>query len=178
MKVCRVCNQEKELTEFYKDKYTPDGLTRSCKECNKSNSKTYKDAHKEQEAARMQKYQQEHRDELLDYARKYREENAEAYRAMRKASRIKNKATNDAFELDRKLNHPEKNQARWAVKQALKTGKLIKGPCAICGTTENIEAHHWSYAKENWLNVIWWCQPHHMRFHGEERRLKKITSAS
>lgn len=44
------------------------------------------------------------------------------------------------------------------VKYALKTGKLIKGVCEVCGTPE-VHAHHDDYAKP--LDVRWLCVKHH-----------------
>lgn len=44
MKVCTNCNIEKDLIDFAKDKYNPDGLTYRCKSCrNKSYNKYYYD---------------------------------------------------------------------------------------------------------------------------------------
>ena len=34
-KICRICKQEKDISEFYKDTKAPDGHTRECKECRK-----------------------------------------------------------------------------------------------------------------------------------------------
>ena len=42
----------------------------------------------------------------------------------------------------------------------IKRGKVTRGPCAICGTVENIEAHHANYSKP--LEVVWLCRGHHV----------------
>jgi len=41
MKICPRCKQEKELSEFAKDKYNPDGLTIRCKKCRNLHYNTY-----------------------------------------------------------------------------------------------------------------------------------------
>lgn len=40
-----------------------------------------------------------------------------------------------------------------------KRGVLIPEPCAICGTTDQIEMHHEDYSKP--LDVVWLCRAHH-----------------
>ena len=41
MKVCTKCKEEKELTEFYKNKISIDGLRTDCKNCNNNFKKEY-----------------------------------------------------------------------------------------------------------------------------------------
>lgn len=59
-------------------------------------------------------------------------------------------------------------RAHWAVKGALKRGKLQRGPCEICGVTHGqdgviIDGHHDDYAAP--LAVTWLCRVHHMEMH-------------
>ena len=55
-------------------------------------------------------------------------------------------------------------RARGAVGYAKKLGRLVPGPCVVCGTTEGVEAHHHlGYAREHWLDVEWRCRVHHRR---------------
>jgi hypothetical protein len=60
----------------------------------------------------------------------------------------------------------EKNKARLMVRNAVKAGKLIKGPCEVCGTTNDVHGHHDDYAKP--LDVRWLCNFHHGKHHAEE----------
>ena len=39
-------------------------------------------------------------------------------------------------------------------------GRIVKGPCAICGTTQKIEGHHENYSKP--YDVVWLCRSHHI----------------
>lgn len=59
--------------------------------------------------------------------------------------------------------NPEKQRAYSAVKQALKTGALKKGPCADCGSPHRIHAHHEDYSKP--LEVVWLCYLCHAARH-------------
>lgn len=52
----------------------------------------------------------------------------------------------------------KQHRARNAVHHALKTGKLVKGKCGVCGA-EKVEAHHDDYDKP--MEVRWVCSLHH-----------------
>ena len=58
--------------------------------------------------------------------------------------------------------NPEKNKARQKVSYALKSGKLTKAPCVICGS-EKAHAHHDNYDRP--LDVTWLCAVHHKERH-------------
>jgi len=68
---------------------------------------------------------------------------------------------------ERQRRHFEKNPVRAAAmkiyKYAIRHGQLVRGPCAVCGTTEGIDGHHTDYTKP--LNVVWLCKPHHREEH-------------
>jgi hypothetical protein len=48
------------------------------------------------------------------------------------------------------------------VKYAVKTGKLIKTPCQVCGELK-VEGHHPDYSRP--LDVVWLCRKHHNEIH-------------
>jgi len=56
----------------------------------------------------------------------------------------------------------QKIQAKWKAQYAIKTGKLKKQPCEVCGN-KKAEKHHEDYSKP--LEVKWLCHKHHMEFH-------------
>ena len=60
-----------------------------------------------------------------------------------------------------RLENKLKLQAKWKVKYALKTGKIKRKVCEICG--KKAEAHHEDYSKP--LEVKWFCHKHHMGVH-------------
>ena len=49
------------------------------------------------------------------------------------------------------------------VNYAIRSKKLFKEPCEVCGTDKNIHAHHDDYLKP--LNVRWLCAVHHKQWH-------------
>lgn len=56
---------------------------------------------------------------------------------------------------------PNRMRAHSAVAYALRTGKLTRQPCMVCG--EKAVAHHPDYDRP--LDVVWLCQPHHKQTH-------------
>jgi len=46
-KRCTVCTEAKPLSDYTRDKHTPDGFNRKCRLCTNAQSKQYHDAHKE-----------------------------------------------------------------------------------------------------------------------------------
>ncbi len=61
--------------------------------------------------------------------------------------------------------YPEKRLAHRKANEAVRKGELVRGPCCVCGTTEKVASHHFSYDEEHWLNVVWMCQEHHNDHH-------------
>lgn len=66
-----------------------------------------------------------------------------------------------------KRNYP-KRRAHIAVGNAIRDGKLVKGPCELAGDdcSGKIHAHHDDYAKP--LEVRWFCTGHHRDEHRHE----------
>lgn len=69
------------------------------------------------------------------------------------------------YQRTRRRVHSDKEKARQAIMWAVRRGWLKPQPCEVCGTTENIEAHHEDYAKP--LEVRWLCFKHHREVHGQ-----------
>lgn len=59
--------------------------------------------------------------------------------------------------------YPEKRQARAAVAQAVRSGRMVRQPCEECGYEVRVHAHHDDYSKP--LEVRWLCQTHHAAVH-------------
>lgn len=59
----------------------------------------------------------------------------------------------------------KKKNCRTCLNVYIRRGKIKKNPCSICGSQENIEAHHQDYDKP--LDVVWFCRSHHLECHRE-----------
>lgn len=136
MKKCFKCHETKPLSEFYKHKRMADGHLNKCKACTKNDVK--KNRYKNYEY-------------YSDYERRRFHENEDR----RKYSYEKS--------CQHRQSNPIKTRARSLLYRAVRAGRLVKQPCAACGTTENIEAHHEDYSKP--LEVVWLCRKHHGEIH-------------
>lgn len=70
--------------------------------------------------------------------------------------------------VQRGVSHAQRS-AHKAVEQAIKSGKIDRQPCCVCGAHDGVEAHHEDYTKP--LDVIWFCVQHHKERHKELRKL-------
>ncbi len=66
------------------------------------------------------------------------------------------------FEYRKRLEVIERVRVGAMVQNALRTGRLKKYPCLVCGEKQ-VQAHHGSYDKP--FLVMWLCQKHHAEEH-------------
>jgi hypothetical protein len=101
MKLCTCCNQNKNFSDFYKDKSRKDGYRPSCKSCgltyresNRSKiaekQREYSDLNKEKERLRVKKYYESNKIRILIDHRKYRDSNKSAKMRSNRLYRILN----------------------------------------------------------------------------------------
>jgi hypothetical protein len=93
----------------------------------------------------------------------------EAYRAYSRA-RGQHPTTQSRIAEYKRAN-PEKVAAQQKVTYALKTGRLVRGKCQVCGTDIRIHAHHEDYSKP--LDVWWLCAVHHKARHKVLRTIEQ-----
>ena len=72
-----------------------------------------------------------------------------------------------------KERYPKKFVARDEVRKARRNGTLIPGPCKICGSEEDIQAHHEDYSKP--LEVEWLCGSCHRDLHRSLNFLSEVV---
>jgi hypothetical protein len=150
----------------------------------------YRAKHPDKASAWRKKYRDENIDKIKIKQKQYREQNKEKlkisydkwltdnkeYRKQYLAEY--NKSVNGKMSRKRRykkqcLKQPELIKAKRVVNNALRDGKIIKQPCRVCGTTENIEAHHVNYKPTHHLIVIWLCRTHHRELHKSNRIMKR-----
>ncbi len=127
-KFCRSCSFLRRAERFHKDRRSPDGLARRCRDCV-----------------------------------------SKATRAWAKRNRDRKNATDRAW----KRRNRRKDHAHGAVRTALRTGRLIKRPCEVCGAAR-VEAHHPDYRRK--LLVQWLCKRHHAAVHTWGARVSKYAA--
>lgn len=160
MPKCTVCKEEKDLSEFYLRKDTKLGHRADCKSC---------------VGIRNSKRRQDNLESYREYDRNKPKNDSKIAEVKR------NKYANDAdFRLKRaeyqkeyRARNKDKTYARQKVYYEVLYGRMIKPTaCQHCLDTERtIQAHHWSYLEENWLDVVWLCQVCHGK---EHRRLNEL----
>jgi excisionase family DNA binding protein len=72
----------------------------------------------------------------------------------------------------RRIKTKEVTRAHQRVQRALVSGRLVKGPCEVCGS-EEVVAHHDNYNYP--LRVRWLCKTHHAEWHKEHRVTRKTV---
>lgn len=153
MKVCRECNTEKPLTEFYKHERMADGHLNKCIPCVKS---------------RVHKHREVHLEKIREYDKKrakkpHRVQARKDYQQT-EAGKLSKKRAMAAY-LKR---HPMVYAAHVITGNAIRDGKLFpQASCSACNSTEKIEGHHDDYTKP--LEVRWLCEKCHKRWHRENK---------
>lgn len=137
MKTCFKCGEEKELSEFYKNRGMKDGHLNKCIPCVKA-------------------YEIERRAKNIDYIREY-----DRKRALLPHRIKKNTDNTKRF----RKQFPLKYKAHCIVNNAIRNGKLIKPEiCETCSKPgRQIEGHHNDYSKP--LEVVWLCSACHKQLH-------------
>ncbi len=74
----------------------------------------------------------------------------------------KNKDKTIQYARNARLAEPHKAKARDLLNKAVKSDKIQKKPCVVCGNNIS-EAHHEDYNKP--FKVIWYCRKHHKQIH-------------
>jgi hypothetical protein len=144
MKKCFKCNENKELTEFYRHKEMSDGHVNKCKDCNKQDVII-------------------NRKSKLQYYREYdKKRNSLEHRKIKSIEKCSNY---------RKEN-PKKYKAHSLVNSSIRNGKLKKPKiCESCLSQSKLNAHHDDYDKP--LSVRWLCSPCHSEWHKYNQALNQ-----
>ncbi len=152
-KRCFKCGETKPLSHFYKHPKMSDGYLNKCKECAKLDVRI-------------------NRQENLEYYQEYdrirgRQHDSERYKSMLEyGKRPEVRKSRNQLNARHKQLFPHKHKARSAVSNAIRDGKVEKPVCCeYCGNTENIQAHHSSYAADMQLLVTWLCAICHGEVH-------------
>jgi hypothetical protein len=96
-KICATCGEPKALSEFTKEKSSPDGYRYSCAECRKAQAREYYRVNKER---------------YIENAKNWRKQNPEKTKIARKQSRQRNKEKSSIYSKLYRLLHRDQNNER------------------------------------------------------------------
>lgn len=139
-----------------------------CKRCkNRIKAENWRKKNKEKTAA----YYEENKDRILACSRDWKETNREKVNEYQKEYRQRPDARELRNAADRKRRHDKdrylKIQAREKVRGAIRRGRLERKDCEVCGTNENVHAHHEDYSKP--FDIVWLCATHHREVHKKNK---------
>lgn len=163
-KVCTICGETKSQNDFYLDGHDKNRRRSMCKECISHQGKTYYENHREKVCIRTSKHDFEN-DKVLARHREYHKRN-KAWLNIKSMERIK--------KLRKDPNKSQVYKAYLRVCYAVKTGKLKKLPCEVCGAIPTFAHHYNGYSKEHALDVKWLCRKHHIDQHRRYQWNKNI----
>ena len=160
-KPCKLCHKIFPLDGFYKHSATNDGYLNQCKECTRARvASRYKRLMLDPSFRDAERKRCRERAVRRGYAKKYKEQNLEKYK---KITLIAN--------TEWRRRNKEKRVAHDRVAKAIKSGRLRKSPCEVCGSIES-ETHHPDYSRP--LEVVWLCSKHHKDLHNRLRSEKLL----
>lgn len=134
------------------------GLPQSPPEA-KSASDSFKlEERRRKDRIRKKKYRAENKPKLKAYFKGYYRRHADEMKANALRWQAENPEAKRTISLRYQKRHPAQTRARLAVANALRSGKLVRQPCEVCGAPK-VHAHHDSYRKP--LDVRWLCSKHH-----------------
>jgi len=153
-KVCRKCGEEKPVSEYYPHPQMTDGHLNYCKTCIRAGVQVHRSKNIDRIRAydRARGLTEERRKKNKEYMARLKREDPVRYGEMRRRTTTRYRE-----------NHPEKYSAHILTDKAIADGEIVQGPCEICGTTNNIIAHHDDYSFP--LRVRWFCEVHHKALH-------------
>lgn len=115
---------------------------------------------REQDLQRKRNWYVENREQVLQRQREFYEENREQCRQRARERYAENNESALQRQREYRERHPEKIRAHFVVRDAVRSGRLERESCSICGELK-ADAHHEDYSKP--LDVIWLCRTHHRR---------------
>ena len=149
MKLCRECNVEKPLSDFYVHPKMKDRHLNKCKECVK---------------ARVDRYAKANPGKTKLWARAYANSESGKARAIAYLNTEAGKRARYKRTQNYRKNHPIRDRARYLVSYEVQCGRLLRPAiCSNCNNEGKIHGHHDDYTKP--LDVRWLCEPCHKEWH-------------
>lgn len=162
MKICRRCNEERDLKLFRKR--SNGSIRHRCIYCDRECTKHHYWKNRESELQKNKEYREKNKEILAEKRRKRKgiEKKRVGLDPVKFKINVKKRLKNY------KEKYPEKIRAHELLRYALKKGDVIKDDkCQMCEEEKKLEAHHENYDEP--FNVVWLCRQCHIKLH----RIKK-----
>lgn len=145
MKTCKKCHEEKELSEFHKNKPSKDGHINKCRSC----VKPYNAKYREDNSKLIAEYSK--LPHILAIRRAYKKTEAG-----KRSQHISSKKTH--------ARYPNSVNAQNKFNRAIFSGKIIRPTfCEGCDIICNPDGHHDDYNRP--LDIRWLCKTCHIEWH-------------
>ena len=168
MKTCTKCHQEKELTEFYKNRSTKDGLHSYCKTCFKASTKAYHQSERGKATLRKASTQYQQTSNCKVVKANYR--NSPMGKAAKERFYGRHPNYTKVKSAKDRLRYPKQIKARSAVNNLITAGRMSRPVSLQCHYCPNPakQYHHWhGYEPEHWLDVVPACRDCHIKEDGK-----------
>jgi len=169
-RACTKCGVSKQLSEFFKDSKSKQGLRSSCKDCDKARGRAHYEANREKRLAWQKEYYLANQENAVIYARQWRRDNPEKTRGYHAAYKEKYPEKERIRHFEKSLNYRKKypervrdacrkwgknNREKVALinqRRRAKTSEFVvlekdiasiySRPCVRCNKTSNITLDH------------------------------------
>jgi ribosomal protein S27AE len=146
MRTCPRCEIEKPDEDFIPGR-------RACRDCERERKRLDYHLHAEARKAKQRAWKQAHPEQVAEQSRRWKEENAEHVREYHREYVARRLRDDPDFR--------KRHEARVAVSNALKTGRLVRPDrCEQCGEAGKLQAHHEDHGRP--LDVEWLCGECHL----------------
>ena len=142
-RTCCICDKEKSLSDFYKDRTKKSGLSDTCKECSKKYTKEYSKNHQDKIINYQRNYREKNKELINKQQKQYYEENKKELRAYRAKYRIEHKEEIKEQQIQYRLKYPERiknhdlrSNHGIMLEEYNRMLELQNNVCAICGEPE------------------------------------------
>ena len=123
IKICKTCQLNKPITEFYRDKKAKDKLRASCKDCLKEVNRRYHKANQEVINDRARKWALENKERAAENKRHWAKMNIDRVRESGRKHKAQNEEIIKQRKIDYAKNNPEKVKS--AKRKYEKTNRLL-----------------------------------------------------
>lgn len=159
-KICRVCDVNKQISEYHKDKSRKDGIRSICKECSSNKNKKYYKDNKVKLSIKNKEWRVNNHDTIIERNKKWKEDNPEKYKEIQNTYIKKNKRKiqdyRNQYNKKRKKNDPVYNLRcglSRTISDTLREGDFTKKSktCEILGCSFEELKEYLELQFEDWM---------------------------